>query len=240
MIKSVLRQLCPPIIWRMAGSLKGQKPKPKPGKNGAAKTRQAPVDKPDKQDLDLYWDPEYAKILEEWGKDNVWNEIQMILGGRIGKTLDIACGTGATIKLLDKFPGLELHGFDISPVLIEKAVEKNIPKAHLRVEDATKTSYRNDEFEYSYSIGSLEHFTLDGIDDFIRESARYTSKASFHMIPISRSGKNEGWMKTTQSFFNNSEGWWLEKFQKHYKSVFPVPSKWQDDISFGRWYICIR
>ena len=125
-------------------------------------------------------------------------------------------------------------------MLIQKAIDKNIPKSFLRVEDATKTTYASDEFDYSYSIGSLEHFTETGIEQFIGESARYTKSAAFHMIPISRSGKNEGWLKTLQSFFNNSEEWWFAHFRKHFKHVYSVPSKWEDDISFGRWFICIK
>lgn len=233
MLKSVVKQICPPILWNAAVSvLKKNKTKKKAKRNYA--------DNPEKQDLDMYWDPEYAKILEEWGKDNTWNEIQMILVSCRGKVLDIACGTGITIKLLEKYPNLELHGFDISDLLIKKAIEKNIPQNRLKVADATKTDYADNEFDYSYSIGSLEHFTFEGIDDFVKESARFTKTASFHMIPVSRSGKDEGWMKTMQSFFNNSEEWWYAKFKKHFSTVYYIPSKWEDDISYGRWFICIK
>jgi ubiquinone/menaquinone biosynthesis C-methylase UbiE len=164
----------------------------------------------------------------------------MFFACRTGKVLDVACGTGATIKLLEKNNTLEIHGFDISDLLIQKAIEKNIPKERLRVEDATKTNYLDNEFDYSYSIGSLEHFTFEGIDKFISESSRYTKFAAFHMIPISKSGKDEGWMKTMQSFFNNSEEWWFAHFKKHFSKVYCIASKWEDDISFGRWFICIK
>lgn len=79
--------------------------------------------------------------MEEWGKDNTWNEIQLILCNCKGKTLNIACGTGITMKLLEKFPLLELYGFDISDLLISKALEKNISEERLRVAHATKTNY---------------------------------------------------------------------------------------------------
>ena len=233
--KPIIRQLCPPFIFsfflRFKNKLENLK-SPTVYKNN--------ITDPKKQDLDMYWDADYANILEEWGRDNVWNEIQMILSNCKGKVLDIACGTGITIKLLEKFSGIELYGFDISDLLIQKAVEKNIPKGRLKVADATKTNYSENEFDYSYSIGSLEHFTFDGIDKFIYESARYTKVGSFHMIPVSRSGKDEGWMKTTQSFFNNSEEWWMRKFKKQYQKVIIINSKWNDDISFGRWYICYK
>ena len=164
----------------------------------------------------------------------------MALGGKEGKVLDIACGSGPTIEILRKYPKLDLYGFDISDLLIDRAIKRGISSQKVQVNDATKTNYENNEFDYSYSIGSLEHFTLEGIDQFIGESARYTKNVSYHMIPVSRSNENEGWMTTVQSFFNNSEKWWEEKFMKHFSEVYSVPSKWEDKWSVGRWYICIK
>ena len=34
------------------------------------------IEKPLKQDLDLYSDPEMAKVLNTWGERNAWIEIQ--------------------------------------------------------------------------------------------------------------------------------------------------------------------
>jgi ubiquinone/menaquinone biosynthesis C-methylase UbiE len=225
MKKSFLKQIIPTSIWK------------KLAKKSKAKTF---IERPDQQDLNLYWDSDYANILDEWGKDNVWNEIQLIMAASYGKVLDIACGTGSTIKLLEKYPNKEVYGFDISDLLIKKATEKNISSDRLKVTDATATNYSDNEFDYSYSIGSLEHFTLEGIDKFIGECFRYTKKASFHMIPISRAGENEGWIKTAQSYFNNSEAWWYDKFHAHYPNVYSIPSKWEDNISYGRWFVCIK
>lgn len=193
---------------------------------------------PNEQDLGLYWDPEFAEALENWGIDNTWNEIQLLLSSCKGKVLDIACGTGITMEILKKYPQLDLYGFDISDLLIEKAIQKNILIDNLKVADATKSNYLENEFDYSYSIGSLEHFTLEGIDKFLEESSRITNKVSFHMIPVSKSNTNEGWMKTVQSYFNNSEEWWMNKFKRHYMNVYSIPSKWEDSISYGRWFIC--
>ena len=135
---------------------------------------------------------------------------------------------------------MELYGFDISELLISKAIDKKIPVERLKVADATKNNYQDNEFDYSYSIGSLEHFTLDGIDKFIAESSRITKKASFHMIPVSKSHTNEGWLTTIQSYFNNTEDWWYDKFKFHFKEVYPIASKWEDNISYGRWFVCIN
>src|SRR5687767_2540136 len=106
MVKSLIKLLSLPILWVVFSKVKKR--------NSSVKTysRRDYIDDPKKQDLELYWDPEYAKVLEEWGKDSTWNEIQLILASLNGKVLDIACGTGITIKILSKYPGLELYGFD--------------------------------------------------------------------------------------------------------------------------------
>ncbi|MCC7303031.1 MAG: class I SAM-dependent methyltransferase [Bacteroidia bacterium] len=233
-MKKIFRAITPPVIIQLFRMFR--------------KSTQAPktihvqkLGDPKQQDLDLYYDVTYAEALEEWGKDNTWNEIQMFLACSRGKILDIACGTGRTIKLLEsKNPQCEIYGFDISDLLIAKAREKGIPDSRLKIADATKMPYSTDEFDYSYSIGSLEHFTEEGIVKFISESARVTKGMSFHMIPVSKSGKNEGWMKTIQSFYNNSEGWWMEKFGNSFSRVYTIASKWEDPISFGRWFVCIK
>ncbi len=193
-----------------------------------------------KQDLDVYWDPKMAALLETWGIGNAWNEIQLLLANVHGKVIDIACGTGKVMTMLDAYPSLEVHGFDISDFLIQKALDRGIPAARLKISDATKTDYANDAFDYGYSIGSLEHFTEDGIVKFAAEAHRITRYASFHQMPTSRSGRNEGWMKTLQSFHNNSVAWWVERFKTAYSTVHVLDSAWNDKISVGKWFVCVK
>jgi len=204
-------------------------------------SRESPVKPlldPSQQDLDLYWDPDYAQVLEAWGEGNTWEEIQFLLVNCKGKILDIACGTGRTMEILSGIREIELHGCDISDLLIGKAVERGIRNDLLTICDATQMEFPDKYFDYAYSIGSLEHFTEEGISKFIAECYRVTKTNSFHMLPISRSGKNEGWMKTVQSFHNNSTDWWLDKFKTLYNTVYVLDSKWNDAISVGRWFIC--
>ncbi len=233
-MKRILRLLLPPIFIKICH------------KAGIIKVRSSDIivykkDENEKQDLEMYFDPEYAKILDSWGLDSTWEEIQKLLVTCSGKVLDIACGTGVTITLLTKYKNLEVHGCDISDLLIKKAQERGIAKDNLMVTDATKMVYPDNNFDYSYSIGSLEHFTEKGIEKFIAEAARVTKHYSMHMIPTSKSGLNEGWMTTSttiQTFYNNSDGWWLNKFKKNFKDVYILNSIWNDGISYGRWFVC--
>ena len=230
-LKNVMRDICPPLAWRGLQR---------------AKATLAPVIKqvhgghPSAQDLNVYWDDDMAALLETWGDGNVWNEIQVLLHDASGKVLDIACGTGKTMQVLSRFPELEISGCDISDLLISKARERGIPESRLAVADATKMHYPDGGFAYSYSIGSFEHFTENGLDAVIAESARVTTKAAFHMVPVSRSGKDEGWMKTYQSFFNNSVEWWMAKYHQSYPRVVALDSAWSDSLSIGKWFACYK
>jgi len=191
------------------------------------------------QFLDVYWDNKMADILETWGEKNVWKEIPLLMVNCNGKILDIACGTGKTMEILSLFP-LNIFGCDISDMLISKAVARGISQDHLLVCDATNMSYEDSFFDYAYSIGSLEHFTEKGITELLQECYRVTKKVSFHNIPVSRSGKNEGWIKNYQSYHNNSVDWWSEKFKSVYSTVYVLDSTWEDRISIGKWFVCVR
>jgi SAM-dependent methyltransferase len=228
-LRTVVTQFLPPIVVR---ALKRTK------RLLSGKAKAVPSDSVGKQDLETYWDPGMADVLDHWGEGTVWNEIQMLLATCSGATLDIACGTGRTIQINSANGRLELHGCDISDLMIGKALERGIQKERLRVCDATKSGYADDQFEFGYSIGSLEHFTSDGIDQFVRETKRIIRQSSFHMVPVSRSGKDEGWLKTLQSFHNNSVAWWKSKFDAVYGDVRVLDSAWMDDLSTGKWFVC--
>lgn len=229
-MKRILIELCPPFLYRNLIQLKT--------KALNFKTPTIDSSKATEQDLDIYWDQSMSDALMEWGKGSVWEEVQLLLINCKGSVLDIACGPGGTMQLLEKYSNLELHGIDISDLLISAAIDSGIDAKRLQVGDATKMGYKNRSFDYGYSIGSLEHFTEAGIVNMIKESKRVVKTATFHMIPVSRSDKNEGWMKTRQSFHNNSVDWWAQKFSSVYPNVTVLSSRWEDEISYGKWFVC--
>lgn len=199
------------------------------------------IDNPDRQDTDIYWDDKFADQLDAWGEGTVWNEIQFLMANCQGRVLDIACGTGKVIEILSKkFPGITVYGCDISDKLIERAVKKGIPRERLIICDAAKTHYDDNYFKYAYSIGSLEHFTEEGIISVAKECYRVVEVASFHLVPVSKSGEDEGWIKRQQSYFNNNSDWWLNRFKLYYKVVYVLDSAWHDDISVGKWFVCVK
>ena len=237
-MKNLLKEILPPIV------VKGLRKIAHLAKDNVSPAKVQHAGKPkdsNGQDLDVYWDDEMAALLETWGKDHVWNEIQMFLVGKEGRALDIACGTGITMEIVAKNSNLEVYGCDISDLLISKAVERGIDRNYLQVCDATNMDmYPDNFFDYSYSIGSLEHFTEDGIMKFVAEVQRVTKYESFHMMPTSKSGRNEGWITPYQSYFNNNEQWWIDKFTTKYSKVYAINSGWKDDVSIGKWFVCMK
>ena len=227
MIKKLIYLLLPPIFLNF---LKFSKQKLK---------KKNYLKKPENQELDLYYNPEMAKILDTWGERNAWIEIQHIFNHeKNSKILDIACGTGKVIKILEKNLNMQnIHGCDISDFLISKAVGRGIDKYKLKICDATNLPYKKDEFDYNYSIGSLEHFTEEGILKFLKSSLRATKYTGYHMIPVSRNQKDNGWIVNHQSYFNNSLKWWANLCNQITTDYYFLDSSWEDEISIGKWLI---
>ena len=68
------------------------------------------INKPDAQELDVYWEDNFKISLESWGEDNVWIEIELLLCTAKGKIVDICCGIGSTMKRLQKYSDIDLYG----------------------------------------------------------------------------------------------------------------------------------
>ncbi len=225
MLKKLIKLFFPPILLNAIIKIKKKLNKKKY------------IQRPSKQELDLYYDPEMAKILDQWGERNAWIEIQHLLHGKKSNILDIACGTGKVIEILKKNNESQIFGCDISELLISKCIERGIDSNQLKICDATNLPYKENEFDYCYSIGSLEHFTQEGIIKFLESSKRVTKFEGFHMIPVSKSNKDEGWITNYQSYFNNSSRWWIDLCKNIYSDVKIIDSSWEDEISTGKWLI---
>ncbi|HBH00772.1 MAG: hypothetical protein A2X36_02345 [Elusimicrobia bacterium GWA2_69_24] len=205
-----------------------------------ARIRRSAMRRGSMQDLAVYSTPEFAASVGVWGVGSVWNEIQFLLINCRGRILDIACGPCESLVTARSRLERDVYGCDISAYLIRRAVEAGAPASRLTICDATAIPYCDDAFDYSYSIGSLEHFTEEGITAVVRETHRITRNASFHQVPTSRSGRDEGWIVLNQSYFNNSLEWWLLKFRETYATVYVLDSSWEDPLSLGKWFVCVR
>lgn len=192
------------------------------------------------QNIEVYSAKDMKGLLGEWGEGTVWTEIQYLLVNCKGNVLDIACGTGPAMKSLERFKSCDLYGCDISESLIDLAVKSGIPRNKLKVCNAARMPYDDGCFDYSYCIGSLHVFTEEGIAALLKESRRVTKHKFFFQVPTSRSGKDEGWVKPRQFYYNNSADWWLNKCKAVYDRVDVLDSRWEDLRSVGKWFVCAK
>jgi hypothetical protein len=58
------------------------------------------------------------------------------------------------------------------------------------------------------------------------------------MVPVARSGRDEGWITTFQSYYNNSTDWWTAKCRSAYPVALALDSAWADELSVGKWLVC--
>lgn len=192
-------------------------------------------------DNDVFRSPNMLRVLESWGEGNAWTELQLIMAGRTGRVLDIGCGPGHAIKMLSQYPGLDVYGCDLSKVLIDIAIESGILPDRLAVMDATDMSaYGDKSFDWAYTLGVLHYFGDEEVDKCLCECFRVTKGSSFHLISADKQNRNMGWVKTFQSYQNNSLEWWERKCRAVYPHVQVIDSGWADDFSFGRWIICSK
>ncbi len=193
------------------------------------------------QVLDVYWDAGFAEASEHWGETSAWAELEYFLVNCHGRVLDVACGSGRTMQLMQKFTPCEFHGCDISGALIDLAIKKRgMDAGRFTVCDATKMPYENDRFDYAYSVGSLEHFTEQGIVQVLGECHRTARFATFHHVPVSKRERDEGWIVTDQGYYLNSTQWWLGKCKEVYGTAYALRSSWRDPLSVGIWLVCIK
>lgn len=228
-LKAMLKELTPPLLWSLGRRTVRR------GRTAIAGSATAK-----KQELDIYWDQQMADLLETWGEGNAWHEIQLLLTGRQGRVLDVACGTGKVMTIVQANADLEVHGCDISDLLVARASQRGVAAEKLRICDATKMPYEDDFFDFAYSIGSLEHFTEEGIEQVLLGCRRIVKGMSLHMIPVSRSGADEGWITPYQAYFNNSASWWTERARRVFTDVTLLDSIWADERSVGKWLVCRR
>ena len=195
----------------------------------------------DNQDIDIYETDLTAEKLSEWGEGTTWNEIKMFFISQEGKVLDLACGIGRNMRDIKHInPNLDVYGCDISQNLVDICINSGIDREKLICCDATKINFDQNFVDYSYSIGSLEHFTEKGLEEVISKLQCITKKFSIHMMPVSKKNLNEGWIKTYQTFHNNKTEWWVEKFKKKFSRVDVIDSVWEDHISVGKWFVCYK
>lgn len=177
-------------------------------------------------------------LLEYWGKDSVWQEVEEMLMYLQGTVLDIGCGTGTVINSLTKHEKLELYGCEVSKNLIDKCIDRGIEKEKIKLSSVEKLDYSDNDFDYSCCIGVLQYLDQKTVIKAINEMFRVTKKKCFIMVPVCTSKYNHGLIYTWQAYNNNNTEWWLQLLSNRFRKIEIKDSLWKGEISSGRWFIC--
>ncbi|MBE9044439.1 methyltransferase domain-containing protein [Pleurocapsales cyanobacterium LEGE 10410] len=109
-----------------------------------------------------YSDAEQIRLIEQaeyWQEKLILKDLNYQAGESL---LEIGCGAGAVLGILGRaFPGLRLAGIDLSDKQIEYAKNHlgnlNLSNLDLRVGDAARLPWQNNQFDRLYAIWFLEH-----------------------------------------------------------------------------------
>jgi SAM-dependent methyltransferase len=88
--------------------------------------------------------------------------------------LEVGCGSARTLHYLESHYGSgQCYALDISPQAI-KVVKQISPAFHTGVANAFHLPIRTDQFDVTFSIGLIEHFTREQAGQMVREKIRIT------------------------------------------------------------------
>ena len=90
---------------------------------------------------------DYPKILAE------------LEGSDFTDLLDCGCGTGPMLEILcEKFPGRHYTGLDLTPEMIKKAKEKQLPNTEFLVGDCEALPFVDESFDVIICTNSFHHY----------------------------------------------------------------------------------
>lgn len=104
------------------------------------------------------YDSDHAGIYEMC-KDDYPPILEELRGEEFERLLDAGCGTAPMLSLLTKeYPGKHFVGLDLTPEMIRKAKEKNLPNTELVVGDCENLPFEAETFDVVINSQSFHHY----------------------------------------------------------------------------------
>lgn len=104
------------------------------------------------------YDSDHAGIYEMC-KDDYPPILEELRGEEFERLLDAGCGTAPMLSLLTKeYPGKHFVGLDLTPEMIRKAKEKNLPNTELVVGDCENLPFEAESFDVVINSQSFHHY----------------------------------------------------------------------------------
>ena len=103
----------------------------------------------------------YDKRWQHYCFPSFSKSIKIIDLNQAGKLLDVGCGTGIFLEILEKkYPSSQLYGIDPNQAMLEKASEKVSSKVTLEAGSAESLPYDSQSFDWvvlSNCLGHIKH-----------------------------------------------------------------------------------
>ncbi len=100
----------------------------------------------------------YDSAFGNWIKKMQSNIIKNSKLKNNARILDAGCGTGNLLSLLEERNSFELYGIDISKEMLGIA-RKKLRKTKLKIEPVEKLSFKDNFFDYIFSIDAFHHYS---------------------------------------------------------------------------------
>ena len=156
--------------------------------------------------------PRYDRLIEPL--DRGLRRVAMTLhppepGWRV---LDVGCGTGTGLAHYVE-AGCRTVGVDVSPAMLEQAVERLGDGADLRLVDGTKLPFEDGSFDLVMASMVLHEVPAGRRVDFLREMGRVAGRSGTVQITDFRFGSLRGWRGPFFKLLNLA----IERFSGHYE-----------------------
>lgn len=120
------------------------------------------------------------------------------------KCLDLGCGDGTTVDLLNK-NDVNCTGVDITLFGLQKGIAGKYREAPL-----WRLPFEDNEFDYTFSTDVLEHIPTEKVRDVIKEIYRVTKYRTFHVIAMFPGIRNGVVLHMTLKKIE----WWRSQFSR--------------------------
>jgi SAM-dependent methyltransferase len=143
---------------------------------------------------------EYFAQLDNWDEILLRDNYEVIKALDQGSVLDLGCGTGRLLKLLEQ-SGRQVEGVDKNDIALGFCKKKGLTVHKLDLEDGT-LPFEDASFDNVISVHALEHLT--NIEPMVKEAKRVGRKKVILLIPL-----GQRWDKTHKQKFDTIDD--LEK-----------------------------
>lgn len=178
-----------------------------------------------------YWDGDRKICYGGYIYDGRWKNIakNMINHYKIkngDRILEIGCGKGFLLyEFLQELPGINIQGIDISQYAIKNSKEE--VSKYLHVGNAKKLPYKNNSFDFVFSINTLHNLYCYELYAALKEIERVSSSNKYICVESYRNEVEKTnllyWQVTCEMFNTPKEWcWWfnLAKYTGDYSFIF--------------------